>query len=99
MTIIRILLKLLLLPVVVAVTLLEWVGIFLMSFSSIIFFILSGIVFLIAVLSFIFQIAPGAEVLKMLIIGFVVFIVPHIGEWIVDRISDLHSALRGFIRA
>jgi hypothetical protein len=82
-----------------AVTLLQWIGIFLTGFSSVIFYILSGIVFLTAVLSWAFQIAPGAEVLKMLTIAFVVFIVPHIGEWLVGRVAALNAALRGFIRA
>ena len=62
-------------------------------------YILSGIVFLTAVLSWAFQIAPGAEVLKMLAVAFVVFIVPHIGEWIVGGIADLNAALRGLIKA
>ncbi|NLT41022.1 MAG: hypothetical protein GXX89_11285 [Clostridiales bacterium] len=95
MILLRLLLKLVLIPVMLAVTLLQWVGIFLTSVSSAIFFILSGIVFLIAVLSWVFQIAPGAEVVKMLAIAFAVFIVPHIGEWIVGRIADLNAALRG----
>lgn len=99
MFLLRLLLKLILLPVMLAVTLLQWIGIFLTSFSSVIFYILSGIVFLTAVLSWAFQIAPGTDVLKMLAIAFVVFIVPHIGEWIVGRIAALNTALGGFIRA
>ena len=99
MFMLKLLLKLILFPVMLAVTLIQWVGIFLMGFSSVIFYILSGIVFLTAILSWAFQIAPGAEVLKMLAIAFVVFIVPHIGEWIVERISDLNGGLRAFIRA
>lgn len=99
MFLLRLLLKLILLPVMLAVTLLQWVGIFLTGFSSVIFYILSVIVFLTAVLSWAFQIAPGVEVLKMLAIAFVVFIVPHIGEWFVGRISDLNGGLRAFIRA
>lgn len=99
MFLLRLLLKLILLPVMLAVTLLQWIGIFLTGFSSVIFYILAGIVFLTAILSLAFQIAPSAEVLKMLAIAFVVFIVPHIGEWIVGRIAALNAALRGFIRA
>jgi hypothetical protein len=62
MFLLRLLLKLILLPVMLAVTLLQWIGIFLTGFSSVIFYILSGIVFLTAILSWAFQIAPGAEV-------------------------------------
>lgn len=99
MFLLRLLLKLILLPVMLAVTLLQWIGIFLTGFSSVIFYILLGIVFLTAVLSWAFQIAPSAEVLKMLTIAFVVFIVPNIGEWIVERISDLNGGIRAFIWA
>lgn len=99
MFLLRLLLKLILLPVMLAVTLLQWIGIFLTGFSSVIFYILSGIVFLTAILSWTFQIAPGVEVLKMLAVAFAVFIVPHIGEWIVDRIAALNGSLRAFIWA
>ena len=51
MFLLRLLLKLILMPVMLAVTLLQWIGIFLTGFSSVIFYILSGIVFLTAVLS------------------------------------------------
>lgn len=99
MVLLRLLLKLIFIPVMLAVTLLQCVGIFLTGFSSVIFYILAGIVFLTAILSWAFQIAPSAEVLKMLAIAFVVFIVPHIGDWLVGRIAALNAALRGFIRA
>lgn len=99
MFLLRLLLKIILLPVMLAVILLQWVGIFLTSISGVIFFILSVVVFLIAVLSWVFKIVPGMEVLKMLAIAFVLFIVPHIGEWLVDKIAALNTALRGFIRA
>lgn len=95
----KLLLKLILFPVMLAVTLIQWVGIFLMGFSSVIFYILSGVIFLTAVLSWAFQVAPSMEVLRMLAIAFAVFIVPHIGEWIVERIATLNAALRGFIKA
>ncbi len=99
MFLLKLLLKLILFPVILAVTLIQWVGIFLMGFSSVIFYILSGIIFLIAALSWAFQVAPGMEVLHMLAIAFGVFIIPHIGEWIIERIATLNAALRGFLRA
>lgn len=99
MFMLKLLLKLILFPVMLAVTLIQWVGIFLMGFSSVIFYILSGVIFLTAVLSWAFQVAPSMEVLRILAIAFAVFIVPHIGEWIVERIATLNAALRGFIKA
>jgi hypothetical protein len=49
MLLLKLLLKAVLLPVILALTVMEWVGVFLTSFGSVILFILSGIVFLIAI--------------------------------------------------
>jgi len=49
MVLIKIFFKLLLLPIIVAVTLIQWVGIFLTQFSTVIFNLLAGLMFLIAV--------------------------------------------------
>jgi len=81
MVILRFLLKILLSPVILVLLLTEWIGIFLISFGGTILYILSGIVFLIAIASGIFQTAPATEVLKMLVISFAVFLIPKIGEW------------------
>jgi hypothetical protein len=67
----------------------EWIGIFLISFGGTILHILSGIVFLVAIASGIFQIAPATEVLKMLVISFAVFLIPKIGEWCVGKVLTL----------
>ena len=49
MFLIKLLLKLLVLPIIAAVTLIQWVGIFLTQFSTVIFNLLAGLIFLIAV--------------------------------------------------
>lgn len=89
MCILRLLLKLLLSPVMLILTLTEWIGVFLISFGGMILYILSGIVFLIAIASGIFQTAPSAEVLTMLVISFDVFMIPKIGEWCVGKVLML----------
>ena len=93
MVILRFLLKILLSPVMLVLLLTEWIGIFFISFGGIIFYILSGIVFLIAIASGIFQIASATEVLKMLVISFVVFIIPKIGEWCVGKVLMLRLVI------
>jgi hypothetical protein len=99
MLLLKLLLKAVLLPVILALTILEWVGVFLTSFGSVILFILSGIVFLIAILSWTLQIAPVEEIFMMLTIAFAVFMMPHVGEWLVGRIAALNVMLKSFIRA
>lgn len=99
MFLIKLLLKLLVLPIIAAVTLIQWVGIFLTQFSTVIFNLLAGLIFLIAVAGFMFGIGTGAETLQMLAVGFVVFIIPHIAEWLIIRITAINYGLRDFIKS
>ena len=41
----------------------------------------------------------GEEVLRMLGISFIVFIIPHIGEWIVEHIAIANFVPRDFIKS
>ncbi len=94
MFLLRLLLRIILLPVIIALTLLQWAGTFLTHMSGIIFNLLSFIIFLTAVLSWAFGIAPGAEVLKMIIISAVVYAVPHIMIWLVVRIAAMNTFIK-----
>ena len=66
MALIKMFFKLLALPLMLAVTIIQWVGIFFTSFSAIIFNLLAGLIFLITVIGFVFGITAGAEAVKML---------------------------------
>ena len=99
MALIKMFLKLLVLPLIVAVTLIQWVGIFFTSFSAIIFNLLAGLMFLIAVAGWMFGIGTGADTLRMLAVAFVVFIIPHIAEWLIIRIAAINYGLREFIKS
>ena len=91
--------KLAILPVMLLLKLLEWAGIFLISVSSVVFNLLAGLFFLVGVASYILGLTSGSEALKMLIVGFVVFMVPIIGDWIVTAISTVNTRLRGLIHS
>ena len=99
MRLIKLLHKLLAVPIIVAVTLIQWVGIFLTQFSTVIFNMLAGLMFLIGVAGWMFGIAIGAETLQMLTVAFVVFIIPHIAEWLIIRIAAINYGLRDFIKS
>ena len=99
MALIKIFFKLLVLPLIVAVTLIQWVGIFLRRFSTVIFNLLAGMMFLIAAAGWMFGIGTGAETLQMLTVAFVVFIIPHIAEWLIIRIAAINYGLRDFIKS
>ena len=89
----------LVLPLIVAVTLIEWVGIFFTQFSTVIFNLLAGLMFLITIAGWMFGISAGAETLRLLAVAFVVFIIPHIAEWLIIRIAVINYGLRDFIKS
>ena len=94
-----ILIKLLALPLVAAVTLIQWVAIFLTSFSAILFDLLAGMIFMITLAGLLFGVCTGMEALKMLAVSFVIFLIPQIAEWLIERIVDINYGLRDFIKS
>ena len=78
MAVVRFMLKVVLLPVLLIVTLAEWIGIFLTSFASLLFYLFAGLCFILAVFSFLAGISTGPEALRMLVIGFIAFLLPHL---------------------
>ena len=97
MRVIRFFLKLALLPVIVAVTVIQWFFIFLIGFSSVVFNMLAGLFLLTAVLSYMMGISDGKEAVGMIATGFVIFMVPVTGTWIVMHITALNMIMRDFI--
>jgi ABC-type multidrug transport system fused ATPase/permease subunit len=89
----------LVLPLIVAVTLIQWVVIFFTQFSTVIFNLLAGLMFLITIAGWMFGISAGAETLQLLAVAFVVFIIPHIAEWLIIRIAVINYGLRDFIKS
>lgn len=94
MLLIKLVLKLLVFPIMLMVTLIQWVGLFLIGFSTVFFNLLAGVLFSVAILTYIMGLDTGKEVFVMLGISFIVFIIPHIGEWIVTQIAVANYALR-----
>lgn len=99
MALIKAFFKLLALPLVVVVTIIQWVGIFCTKFSAVIFNLLAGLIFLVTIAGYLMGVAAGKEALQMLIVGFVVFIIPHIAEWLLVRVAALNYGLRDFIKS
>lgn len=99
MALVKTFFKLLALPIIVAVTLIQWVGIFLTQFSTIVFNLLAGLIFLIVVAGLMLGIGTGSEAVQMMMVAFVIFIIPHFAEWLIARISDVNYRLREFIKS
>lgn len=99
MRLLRIVLKILALLMLPLFSLMQWIGIFLTSLAGSILGILSFIFALVAGVAFLFGLASGAEALKLLVIGFVIFILPVIAERIIIGISAIRCNLAEFIRS
>ena len=99
MRIIRFLLKMVVFPIMLIVTLIQWFGAFIIGFSSAVFNILAGLFLLAAVLSYLMGLSAGAEAVKMIVAGFIVFMIPVVGEWIVTAITALNMGMRDFIKS
>ena len=95
MTVLKPMLKLALLPLLLA----QWVGIFLTTFSTILTNLLAGLFFFVALASWVMKLADGGEVLKMLITAFVVFVLPYIAMSIIAKISIFAEELRDFLQS
>ena len=99
MYVLKLILKILILPVVVAVTLVQWFITFLVGFSSAVFYLLAGLFLLVAVLSYLMGLSAGAETMKMILAGFVVFMIPVAGDAVVTAVAALNAGMRNFIRS
>ncbi len=97
MSVLRIVAKILLFPVVAALTLIRWIGIFLNSISGVLLGILAFIFTLTGIVSMAFKVASGPEALKMIVIGFVIFMIPVIGEWFVTLLALVIDGLHRFL--
>ena len=99
MRFIKLILKIPVLPVLAVTTLIQWICIFLNMISGVIFGILSTVVWATALLSLLFGQSAGREILQMLAAGFIIFIIPHVGNWIIVRIVVLRCYLGDFLRS
>lgn len=97
MLLVKLIFKLMALPIVAVLTLLQRVGLFLSGFSSIIFNLLAGLCFLLAIVSYPMGISTGAETIRIFMTGFFVYIIPHIANWFIARIAMVNLFLKHFI--
>lgn len=79
--------------------LIQWIGIFLNSISGVVMGIFSFLFVLTGTASLLFGLASGPESLKMIIAAFVIFLIPHIGNWLIERIILLRCLIGDFIRS
>lgn len=87
MVIMRIIIRVLLLPVRMCLTIIQLVVMFITWLSDTIFHVLSGIICITSILGYGFGQETGTETIRMLAVGFILYILPTFGEWIVIKIA------------
>lgn len=81
----------------IVVKLILWFDIYLTQLSGIIFNLISLIVFFITIFGGISGTEIKSETIKMLVVGFVAFIILHIGNCFLVKVAILESTLHDFI--
>ena len=99
MMVVRLSLKLLAIPILLALLAIQWGLTFVVSLSGWIFHLLSGIIFATAILSGLMELCPWQEAGSMLIVSFSLFLLPHLAAALVIRLVDAVLALRGFLQS
>ena len=99
MFLLKFIVKIILLPVMLVIILAQWIGIFLTGLAGGIMNILAFLFALVAGAAFLLGLASGPEALKMLAVGFVLFILPVIAERVIMGITAIRCNLAEFIRS
>ena len=95
MVIIRIIIRILLLPVRICLTIIQLVVMFITWLSATVFHILSGIICITAVLGYGFGQETGTETIRMLVMGFILYAMPILAGWIVVWLEAIKIRLMG----
>ena len=93
----RLFVKMIVLQIIMVITLIKWVFVFLAGLSSGIFFVLAALAFLAALLSYIMGLTARADAMWMAGSGFVFFMIPVIGGWIVAGLTGITDLLRDYM--
>ena len=99
MFLLKLILKMILLPVMLVIILAQWIGIFLTGLAGGILNLLAFLFAFLAGAAFLMGLASGPEALKLVAVGFVLFILPVIAERIIIGITALRCYLADFIRS
>lgn len=91
---VKLVMKTIIFPVILAVRLIQWAGELLIGLSSVILNIIAGLILLIAGLSYLIGISSGTEALTIALTGFLFFLIARIGGAVVGIISAANYGLR-----
>lgn len=95
MAVVRIIVKIVLLPVRICLTMIQLVVMFFTWLSATVFHILSGIICITAILGYGFGQETGTETIRMLVEGVVLYVLPIIASWFVVWLEAIKIRLAG----
>ena len=95
MVVIKIIIRILLLPVRICLTLIQLILMFSTWLSATVFHALSGIICITAVLGYGFGQETGTEASRMLLVGFILYILPVLSGWAVMWLETIKIRLMG----
>lgn len=99
MTMLKMMLKLIAMPVSLALTLLFWLAFFLTACSGALCCLFAAFCFLLSIACYLTGVSTGAEAIETLLMGFVVFLLPIIAGWLLERLTNIRFALKDFIQS
>ena len=95
MIVLKIIVKVILLPVRICLTVIQLVVMFVTWLSATVFHILSGIICITAILGYVFGQETGTETVRMLVAGFVLYTLPVLSGWAVVWLETIKIRLKG----
>ena len=95
MVVVKIIIRILLLPVRISLTLIQLMLMFSTWLSATVFHVLSGIISITAVLGYGFGQETGTEASRMLLVGFILYILPVLSGWAVMWLETIKIRLMG----
>ena len=95
MVVVKLIIRILLLPVRISLTIVQLVVMFITWRSATVFHILSGIICITAILGYGFGQETGTEMIRMLAVGFLLYVLPIIASWFVVWLETIKIILMG----
>ena len=95
MVVVKFIIRILLLPVRISLTIVQLVVMFITWLSATVFHALSGIICITAVLGYGFGQETGTEASRMLLVGFILYILPVLFGWAVMWLETIKIRLMG----
>ena len=95
MVVVRIIIRILLLPVRMCLTIIQLVVMFFTWLFATVFHILSGIICITDILGYGFGQETGTEAIRMLAIGFILYVLPILAGWSVVWLEAIKIRLMG----